>query len=135
MVTELSVGDTVVDTYETNFGFRWFEFNSSGFHLNGKAVKLNGVCMHHDQGALGSAAYYDAMYRQLSIMKEMGCNAIRTSHNPVDEQYVEICSELGLLLIEETFDGLVDAKNSNSNDFSKYFESAVDTKLYALKML
>ena len=130
VVTELSVDGNVVDTYETNFGFRWFEFNSSGFRLNGKAVKLNGVCMHHDQGALGSAAYYDAMYRQLSIMKEMGCNAIRTAHNPADEQYIEICSELGLLVIEETFDGLVDAKNGNSNDFSKYFESAVDTKLY-----
>ena len=133
VVTELSVGGNVVDTYETNFGFRWFEFNSSGFHLNGKAVKLNGVCMHHDQGALGSAAYYDAMYRQLSIMKEMGCNAIRTSHNPVDEQYIEICSELGLLVIEETFDGLVDYKNENTNDFSKYFEKPVDSNLYGFK--
>ena len=130
VVTELSVDGKTMDTYETNFGFRWFEFESSGFYLNGKAVKLNGVCMHHDQGALGSAAYYDAMYRQLSIMKEMGCNAIRTSHNPVDEHYIEICSELGLLVIEETFDGLVDLKNSNSNDFSLYFESAVDTRLY-----
>ena len=130
VVTELSVGGNIVDTYETDFGFRWFEFNSSGFYLNGKAVKLNGVCMHHDQGALGSAAYYDAMYRQLSIMKEMGANAIRTSHNPVDEDYIKICSEIGLLVIEETFDGLVDSKNYNSNDFSQYFESAVDTKLY-----
>lgn len=130
VVTELSVGGKVVDTYETEFGFRWFEFNSTGFHLNGKAVKLNGVCMHHDQGALGSAAYYDAMYRQLSIMKEMGVNAIRTAHNPADEDYIKICSELGLVVIEETFDGLVDAKNGNSNDFSKYFEKAVDTNLY-----
>ena len=133
VVTELSVGGNVVDTYETNFGFRWFEFNSSGFHLNGNAVKLNGVCMHHDQGALGSAAYYDAMYRQLSIMKEMGCNAIRTAHNPADEQYIQICSELGLLVIEETFDGLVDYKNENTNDFSKYFEKTVDSNLYGFK--
>lgn len=130
VVTELSVGGTVVDSYETSFGFRWFSFDSSGFHLNGENVKLNGVCMHHDQGALGSAAYYDAMYRQLSKMKEMGCNAIRTAHNPADEQYIQICSELGLLVIEETFDGLVDAKNGNSYDFSTYFESAVGTKLY-----
>lgn len=128
VVTELSVDGEIVDTYETEFGFRWFSFDSSGFHLNGENVKLNGVCMHHDQGALGSAAYYDAMYRQLSIMKEMGCNAIRTSHNPVDEQYIEICSELGLLVIEETFDGLVDPKNYNSNDFSKYFEVTIDSK-------
>lgn len=130
VVTELSVDGAVVDTYETNFGFRWFEFNGSGFHLNGKAVKLNGVCMHHDQGALGSAAYYDAMYRQLSKMKDMGCNAIRTAHNPADEQYIQICSELGILVIEETFDGLVDAKNSNSNDFSGYFEDECSSGLY-----
>lgn len=130
VVTELSVDGTVVDTYETDFGFRWFEFKSSGFYLNGEAVKLNGVCMHHDQGALGSAAYYDAMYRQLSKMKEMGCNAIRTAHNPADEQYIQICSELGLLVIEETFDGLVDPKNGNSKDFSKYFESTCAETLY-----
>ena len=130
VVTEVTVDGNVVDTYETEFGFRWITFNSSGFHLNGKAVKLNGVCMHHDQGALGSAAYYDAMYRQMSIMKEMGCNAIRTSHNPADEDFIAICNELGLLVIEETFDGLVDAKNGNSNDFSKYFESEADRGLY-----
>lgn len=130
VVTELTVDGNVVDTYKTDFGFRWFSFDSTGFHLNGENVKLNGVCMHHDQGTLGSAAYYDAMYRQLSIMKEMGCNAIRTAHNPADEQYIEICNELGLLVIEEAFDGLVDAKNSNSNDFSKYFEAAIDSGLY-----
>ena len=130
VVTELTVGGEVVDTYETTFGFRWFTFNSSGFHLNGQAVKLNGVCMHHDQGALGSAAYYDAMYRQLSIMKDMGCNAIRTSHNPADEDFIAICNELGLLVIEETYDGLVDPKNYNSNDFSGYFEQEAANTLY-----
>ncbi len=130
VVTEIAVDGEVVDACTDTFGFRWFEFNSSGFHLNGEAVKLNGVCMHHDQGGLGSAAYYDAMYRQLSIMKEMGANAIRTAHNPADEQYIAICNELGLLVIEETFDGLVDAKNYNSNDFSRYFESPASTGLY-----
>lgn len=130
VVTEVSVDGTVVDTYETEFGFRWFTFSNSGFALNGKNVKLNGVCMHHDQGALGSAAYYDAMYRQLSIMKDMGCNAIRTAHNPADEQFIEICNELGLLVIEEAFDGLNEAKNGNSNDFSSYFETSVDSGLY-----
>ncbi len=107
--TELSVGGTVVDTYESTFGFRHMKFDSQGFHLNNQNVKLNGVCMHHDQGALGSAAYYDAMYRQLTILKDMGCNAIRTSHNPADEQFIEICSELGLLVVEEAFDGWLDA--------------------------
>ena len=128
--TEVIVGGNVVDTCESEFGFRWFTFSSTGFALNGVNVKLNGVCLHHDQGAAGSAAYYDAMYRQLSIMKDMGCNAIRTSHNPADEQFIEICSELGLLVIEEHFDGITQAKNYNSNDFSVYFQQAVDTKLY-----
>jgi len=124
--TEILVDGETVDTYDTTFGFRWFTFDSLGFHVNGENVKLNGVCLHHDQGAaLGSAAYYDAMYRQLSIMKDMGANAIRTSHNPADEQFIEICSELGLLVIEEAFDGLVDPKNYNSNDFSKYFEEEI----------
>ena len=121
--TELFVGGQVVDTVETTFGFRYFSFDSTGFHLNGEHVKLNGVCLHHDQGALGSAAYYDAMYRQLTIMKDMGVNAIRTSHNPADEDFIDICNKLGLLVIEELFDGWMHAKNGNTNDFSKYFNS------------
>ena len=130
LTVEVSVNGEVVDRYDTDFGYRWTEWNSSGFHLNGQAVKLNGVCMHHDQGALGSAAYYDAMYRQLSIMKEMGCNAIRTSHNPADEQFIQICNELGLLVIEEAFDGLTRAKNYNSNDFSTHFNQTANSGLY-----
>lgn len=122
--TELFVGGQVVDTVETTFGFRYFSFDSTGFHLNGEHVKLNGVCLHHDQGALGSAAYYDAMYRQLTIMKDMGVNAIRTSHNPADEDFIDICNQLGLLVIEELFDGWVEPKNGNSNDFSRYFDTS-----------
>lgn len=123
--TDLSVDGSVVDSYETTFGFRYYSFDSTGFHLNGENVKLNGVCLHHDQGAAGSAAYYDAMYRQLSIMKDMGVNAIRTSHNPADQDFIDICNELGLMVIEELFDGWVEAKNGNSNDFSKYFSTTV----------
>ncbi len=124
--TEVYVNGTLTDTYDTEFGFRWFSFDSdNGFYLNGVATKLNGVCMHHDQGALGSAAYYDAMYRQLSIMKDMGVNAIRTSHNPADEDFIDICNELGLLVIEEAFDGWNVSKNGNSNDFAKYFSTTI----------
>lgn len=121
--TEVKQDDTVLDSEETTFGFRYYSFDSTGFHLNGKNVKLNGVCLHHDQGALGSAAYTDAMYRQLKSMKDMGVNAIRTSHNPADEDFIRICDKLGLLVIEEAFDGWLDAKNGNSNDFSKYFNT------------
>ena len=123
--TELIINDKIVDTYDTDFGFRWFSFSDSGFSLNGKNVKLNGVCLHHDQGALGSAAYDDAMYRQLSIMKDMGVNAIRTSHNPADKQFIEICDELGLMVIEEFFDGWSVSKNGNAYDFGKYFNATL----------
>lgn len=123
--TEILKEDTVIDSSEDIFGFRYYSFDNTGFHLNGKNVKLNGVCMHHDQGALGAAANYDAMYRQLSIMKDMGVNAIRTSHNPVDEDFIDICNNLGLVVIEELFDGLVDAKNGNSNDFARYFNQTI----------
>ena len=126
--TEIAVDGTVVDTCDTEFGFRWYSFDSdNGFYLNGKAVKLNGVCMHHDQGALGSAAAYDAMYRQLASMKEMGANAIRTSHNPADEDFIDICNELGLMVIEEAFDGWSVSKNGNSNDFGKYFNTSLSS--------
>lgn len=128
--TEVSVDGTVVDSSETEFGFRWFTFSSTGFALNGVNLKLNGVCLHHDQGALGSAASYDAMYRQLTIMKDMGVNAVRTSHNPADEDFIAICNELGLLVIEEAFDSLDEAKNGNSNDFSVYFNKAANSGLY-----
>ncbi len=124
--TEILKGDEVLDTYETEFGFKWYEFTqNSGFKLNGKNVKLNGVCMHHDQGALGSASYYDAIYRQLMIMKDMGANAIRITHNPGAEIYVDICNEIGLLVIEEAFDGWAWKKNGNSNDFSRYFSENI----------
>lgn len=130
--TELVVDGTVRDTCDTTFGFRYFSFDDKGFHLNGKSVKLNGVCLHHDQGALGSAAYYDAMYRQLSIMKDMGVNAIRTSHNPADEDFIAICDELGLLVVEEAFDGWSKSKNGNSNDFGKYFAQSIGSGNYIL---
>ena len=130
---EVLVNGDVVDSCEETFGYRWFTWSEQGFALNGENVKLNGVCLHHDQGALGAAAYYDAMYRQLSIMKDMGCNAIRTSHNPADEQFIEICSKLGLLVIEEHFDGITASKNGNSNDFAKYFTKEADAGLYGVE--
>lgn len=121
--TEILEGSAVIDTYDTEFGFKWFEFvDNEGFKLNGKNVKINGVCMHNDQGALGSAMYYDAVYRQMSIMKDMGVNTIRVTHNPAAKVLLDACSELGLLVIEEAFDGWGIPKNGNSYDFSQYFD-------------
>lgn len=120
--TEILNGNTVLDSYDTEFGFKWYEFvDNQGFKLNGEPLKINGVCMHHDQGALGSAAYYDAIYRQMWIMKDMGVNTIRITHNPGAEILVDICNEMGLLVIEEFFDGWAWPKNGNSNDFSTHF--------------
>ncbi len=92
--TEIIKDGNVIDSYDTTFGFRYFSFDSTGFHLNGKNVKLNGVCLHHDQGALGSAAYYDAMYRQISMMKDMGVNAIRISERITREMKISSTSAM-----------------------------------------
>ncbi len=112
----------IIDIYKTDFGIRTIEWNTdTGFYLNGQSVKLKGVCMHHDQGALGAVQEYDAIYRQLKILKDMGCNAIRTSHNSASRVLIELCNKLGFLVMEEFFDDWDSPKNGNSNDFSKYF--------------
>ncbi len=120
--TEILSGANVVDTYTTEFGFRYIDYDANtGFALNGEKMKLKGVCMHHDQGALGAAAYYDAIYRQVEKLKEMGCNSIRSSHNAPGRALLEICNELGVLVMDEVYDGWAYPKNGNTNDFSKWF--------------
>jgi beta-galactosidase len=95
----------VVDTETTTFGIRTFEFTANdGFHLNGRRVHLYGVNLHHDQGPLGAAFYPRAMERQLEIMRDMGCNAIRTSHNPPAPELLELCDEMGFVVWDECFD-------------------------------
>lgn len=130
--TEVKVGDEITDTYDTDYGFRYFAFDSdTGFSLNGKNLKLKGVCMHHDQGSLGAAAYYRAIERQVEILKEMGCNSIRVTHNPAADELIEICNKKGMLLVEEAFDGWMRPKNGNYEDYSNYFDSpvAADNKI------
>lgn len=124
--TEVKVGDTVVDTYDTEYGFRYFNFDSNtGFSLNGENMKLKGVCMHHDQGALGAEAWADAISRQVRILKEMGCNSIRVTHNPAADELIEACNEQGILVVEEAFDGWMYPKNGNSNDYSGWFNQTI----------
>ena len=130
--TEVLVGDEVKDINKETFGFRYIDFNSNtGFSLNGKNVKLKGVCMHHDQGALGSASERDAVYRQVSKLKEMGCNAIRTAHNTPSSVLLKACNELGMMVMDETFDGWAFPKNGNSQDFSTHYNKTIseDNKL------
>ncbi len=127
VITEVKVAGKVVDTYETEYGFRYFKFDkNTGFYLNGEALKLKGVCMHHDQGSLGSEAHYRAIERQVEILQEMGCNSIRVTHNPAAQELIEICNEKGILVIEEFFDGWMYAKNSNTYDYSTAFRKNIE---------
>jgi beta-galactosidase len=124
--TEVKVNDQVVDTYDTEYGFRYFKFDSNnGFYLNGERMKLQGVCMHHDQGSLGAEAWESAINRQVRIMKEMGCNSIRVTHNPASDELIEACNEQGILVIDEAFDGWAWPKNGNSYDYSRFFNEPI----------
>jgi beta-galactosidase len=93
------------DSYEVPFGIRYFQFDpENGFFLNGKPLKLKGVCNHHDLGALGAAVNTRAIERQLGILKDMGCNAIRTAHNPPAPELLDLCDKMGFLVVDEAFD-------------------------------
>lgn len=125
-VTVLDSAGEIIDEYDTAYGYSWSEWSeSTGFSFNGENLKLQGVCMHHDQGALGGAQEYDAIYRQLSILKEMGVNSVRTSHNTFSRVYLDVCNELGIIVMEEFFDGWVTNKNGNSNSFGNHFNTSI----------
>jgi beta-galactosidase len=104
-VTTVSVGGKVVDRYKTPFGIRDMKFTvDNGFLLNGKRVQLQGVCDHHDLGALGTAFNTRAAERQLEILKEMGVNALRTSHNMPAPELLDLCDKMGIVVMDESFD-------------------------------
>lgn len=114
--TEILVDGEIVDTYDNRFGFSWSEFDANeGFSLNGEWMKLHGVCLHHDQGSLGAVANSAAMERQIRIMKEMGVNAIRTSHNAAAPEFMRLCDEMGVLVNEESFDNWGASKGSGAS--------------------
>lgn len=116
----VAVGGTVVDTYDQPFGFRSFEFTPrDGFHLNGKRVPLYGTCNHHDLGALGAAVNYRALERQLEILKEMGDNALRTSHNPPAPELLELADRMGFVVMCEAFDCWEHGKTGN--DYARLY--------------
>ncbi len=118
-------GDKVVDSYSTRFGIRKIEIiPNKGFFLNGKMVKFKGVCNHHDLGPLGAAVNRAAIRRQIKIMKDMGVNAIRTSHNMPAPELVEACDEMGMMVMAESFDEWKSAKckNGYNNIFDEWVE-------------
>lgn len=105
VVTEVYAGNTLADRYETLTGIRFFTFDAEkGFFLNGKPLKILGVCNHHDLGCLGAAVNTRAIERQLEILKEMGCNAIRTAHNPPAPELLDLCDRMGFIVMDEAFD-------------------------------
>ncbi|GIZ09593.1 beta-galactosidase GalB [Flavobacterium sp. UMI-01] len=131
-VTTISENGKVVDSYKTRFGLRSIAFTKDGFFLNNEKVRFNGVCLHHDNGALGSAVYKRADERKLQIMKDMGTNAIRTSHNPPSREFLDLCDELGLLVLDESFDVWKMAKVPNGYNvfFDQWAERDIKDMLY-----
>lgn len=110
--TEVLVKNKVVDRYVTPLGIRSFTFDADrGFALNGKELKIRGVCNHHDLGALGAAFNVRAAERQLEILKSMGCNALRTSHNPPAAALLDLCDRMGFIVMDEAFDMWVQKKS------------------------
>lgn len=121
IVTELYEKGKILDNYKTYFGIRSFYFDAEdGFILNDKNIKINGVCMHHDLGCLGSAVNRHAIERQLKMLKEMGCNGIRCSHNPPAPELLELCDSLGFIVMDEAFD--MWRQKKTEYDYSKYFD-------------
>ena len=113
-VSKIYSGDTLLDTYSTRFGIRTIEYRADkGFYLNGKRRKFQGVCNHHDLGPLGAAINVAALRHQLTLLKEMGCDAIRTSHNMPAPELVELCDEMGFMMMLEPFDEWDIAKCDN----------------------
>lgn len=121
VISYVMVDGKVVDDYITPFGFRYFEFKAdTGFWLNGRNLKLKGVCMHHDLGALGTAVHRRGLERQLDILQSFGVNAIRTSHNPPTPELLDMCDERGILVMDEAFDMWRRAKTRY--DYARYFD-------------
>ncbi|MFI9834224.1 glycoside hydrolase family 2 TIM barrel-domain containing protein [Streptomyces sp. NPDC051913] len=125
LLTELRVGGRTVDTYRTPFGIRTVRIDpDEGFHLNGRHAKLKGVDLHHDLGALGAAVSVDAIRRQMTIMKSMGVNSFRTSHNPPSPEMIRVCEELGIVMMVEAFDCWRSPKSRY--DYGRFFDEWSD---------
>ena len=130
-VSRVFVGKTQKDEYKTVFGFRTILFDKDkGFFLNGKSLKLKGVCLHHDLGSIGAAVNYRATERQLVMMKEMGANAVRTSHNPPSIELLKICDSIGLMVQVEAFDEWKNGKNING--YGNLFDQWAEKDLTAM---
>ena len=128
MIIEIISDAEVIYSTTIHYGYRYFEFtHDRGFFLNGRNIKLRGVCMHHDLGCIGASVNKSAVQRQVRILKDMGCNAIRLTHNPSSSIYLNVCAEEGIMLVEEAFDCWENGKVTY--DFSKEFNSYSESSL------
>ena len=128
--SKLTVNGVVTDTVHTRFGFREISYSTTdGFHLNGRRVELNGVCQHHDLGALGSAVHKDALRRQLLTLRDMGVNAIRTAHNPPAAVFMELADEMGFVVMNELTD--IWRRPKTKNDYARFFDEWVERDVAA----
>ena len=125
LVTEVREGDRIWDRQETKVGIRLAEYTQEGFFLNGEKRKFKGVCLHHDMGPTGVAFYKDAFRRQVRLLKEMGCDAIRTAHNTPCPWQMDICDEMGMMVMAESFDMWKSPKCKNG--YARFFDK-VDTE-------
>lgn len=116
-------GTKPIDNYSSTFGIRKVEYDTDkGFFLNGKHMKMNGVCLHHDAGCLGAAVPEKAWVRRLQLLKDMGCNAIRLSHNPSATEFLDLCDKMGFLVMDEIFDEWVEQKGQVGFSYHIFFD-------------
>ncbi len=127
--SELIIDGRVTDTQYTRFGFREISFTPDGFYLNGRRMKLNGVCLHSDSGALGAAVYPDVIRRQFTKLKGMGVNALRTAHNPPARAFMELACEMGFLVMSELLDTW--RRPKNPYDYSRFFDEWIERDVAA----
>ena len=129
--SEVFVDGKAADTQDTSFGVRSFRFDpNTGFYLNNQPMKLHGVCLHHDQGSLGAITNRAAMERQLRIMKEMGVNALRTTHNPPAPEFLDLADRMGFVVMDESFDCWETGKSKN--DYHLYFKDWAERDIKAM---
>ena len=129
-VTKVFDGEKMTDEVRTRFGIREISYQADGFRLNGEVRKFKGVCLHHDLGPLGAAINVSALRRQLRILKDMGCNAIRSAHNMPSMEQLELCDEMGFLFVAESFDEWAAPKVRNG--YNRFYESDVEKDIVNL---
>lgn len=130
LTVSLAADGNVIDSVDEHFGVRTFEYSADkGLTLNGKPIVLNGGCAHHDNGVLGANSYDAAEARKVSLMKQAGFNAVRTSHNPPSPAFLDECDRQGLIVIDESFDGWRDSKTpyDYSRDIDQWWDKDIES--------